>query len=246
MNNLDSKNQKNVKSKKTIESELSELRNEIKKLNNLNVVYKNEIKKKEQDFSRIQEKMKKTLSINASTPGGQSYYKNPNIDIINTLDSKKDYDEKTNLFSQEIQIYNEGKMKLLINQNSILFDILNKVQGFFTNFCKVTNDFISNNNISNSEEIFLDLINIKDNIFSLHLLEEELLDDFYQSFIYNLNKCDDMFKYIFNIRSTNLGSSNDIPQKAKLKNTSQSKLIELKIQILIIKMTFSKILKNGV
>ena len=105
--------------------------------------------------------------------------------------------------------FNSRKYDLIVNQNYYLLNILKHLQSSFDNLLKVSGDIRKNlssyNTDANALETLGNLKNfnfyaMKDNIFSIHLLENNLLEEFYEKFVNNFNKYEEFVIKIIDFR----------------------------------------------
>lgn len=181
------------KSSKNQNFEFNEIKNENKKLNNMIIFLKAEAKKKENDFNKLQEKLKRNITN----------LKTQNMSIDYTLNDTKYKSDSNNLIilSKTMLEASESKLDLITNQNTCLLDLLKKLNLYIEQFVSKCNN-ISNNTIGNLYKH--ELINIKENIFSIHLLENNLLEDFYSNFVNNLNIFDKIIQKLLDTNGLNL------------------------------------------
>jgi predicted nucleic acid-binding Zn-ribbon protein len=185
LNKTNSEKDKKESMKKTIEAELSELRNENKKLQNFLTLYKNDMRKKETDISKMQEKMKKTVYSNSQINSA----KNINFELSNTMNIDGVFNEHfiqlQNLYHNCTSYFSMEKLDILKKQNYVLFNLLKHFQNLISKFCQKTNSIVTEIN-------FLNLIKIKDCMFSFHLLEENNLEEFQDNYLTNVLKFEEI------------------------------------------------------
>jgi hypothetical protein len=218
-NKIENEKEKNFKDQKFHSSEFNEIKNENKKLHNMTNLYKTEIKKKEAEYLKLQEKYKKILNI---THEKLVYNKNQKFQLdyalpLNTINANhtiQESNEKLNLFNKTILESTQRKLNLVSNQNSCLFHVMKNLKNYIENFTQIIHKKLSklNNKMQSSfppeneginsnfgyenSEYFYDLINIKENMFSVHLLEKNMLDDFYNNYLTYLKKFDEILNVI--------------------------------------------------
>lgn len=249
-----SKKEKLEKLKKVKDNENQEIKLENKKLNNLLQCYKNEIKKKEMEYARIQEKIKKLLHSplpkNQFFELGNIISKNNYIDSEtgkeleveisdNKLTDNKFHETATKtIYQNTINEFNNHKYEMIVNQNYYLMNILKNLQTSFDNLLKVSSDVQNNFNKGPSSidenviETFgnlknLDFNEIKENIFSIHLLENNLLEEFYEKFVNNFNRYEEFILKILDIRLNRKYQENETKSKTKnLRSFNHSMIIK--------------------
>ncbi len=241
----------------SLESEFAFIKAENKKLISQLTVLKNDIKKRELEFSKLQEKVKKLLdekiAIRPASSGGlnNSFSNNNNINnnfnLISSINnnnnnnfslrnrnnpngklgndifklssflgydlsdnhlamtgSKKDFkssNKNESLSNQQKNLYKKflefnthnnlmRKYDSLLNQNSILMGVLFNFQESLDRMNQKIIYFNKNNTKVKTE--LLDLIKLKENIFSLHLIDKELLNEFSDNFLENIKLFEDL------------------------------------------------------
>jgi hypothetical protein len=225
-----------------LESQFELLKAENKKLNSQINIFKNEIKKKEVEFSKLQEKLKKLLNEKiaiqtASIVLNNSFSNNNNFIPIGTVNinnnnnlsirnrnnfnnlgndifklssfigfdlstnnlgnrCKKNFrnqknenlNQLQNLYKKFLEFNTQNnlikKYESLLNQNNILMGILFSFQESLDTMNQKVIYFNKNNTKIKTE--LLDLIKLKENIFSLHLIDKELLNEFSDNFLENI------------------------------------------------------------
>ena len=181
---------------------------------------KNEIKKKELEYNKIQEKLKKFLNekiLNSSVNNGNNFNKtqNNNNDIFKItnllqLDNTKNEFQINNMNNSknntayykkflEFNVNNNfmSKYNTIINKNSCLMNLLYILQEFLD---KIHIKIINFNKTSSKLKIEnIDMIKLKQSLFSEHLLDKNLLDKFADNFTDNIKLIESYFSKILEI-----------------------------------------------
>ena len=177
-----------VKSKNS--EELNDLKVTNKRLIILTDSFKVEIKKKDQEIVKLKEKLKKLLSCNESNIKGGT------LEIMNNNDSINKLSTSNRVIYPNNSAFEE-KIKFLSDQNETLLNISRNFNGFVSKICNKLNNFYDN------EDSFLNLVKIKDNLFSMHLIGKNL-EDFETNFKNNISVFEKMFyNLIENCRTKN-------------------------------------------
>lgn len=149
--------------KKSTNSEISELKSENKKLTNLISLYKNEIRKKEIDYSKIQEKYKIILSKSNNT----IIFKNT-FDIISRLKMNETPNKNLALLQETTTKFNKMTFSIITNENNNLITLLKLINKFTvsiyntlnegkkdkdTEYIEINNDIINNNNLIDDNSV---------------------------------------------------------------------------------------------
>ena len=149
--------------KKSTNSEISELKSENKKLTNLISLYKNEIRKKEIDYSKIQEKYKIILSKSNNT----IIFKNT-FDIISRLKMNEIPNKNLALLQETTTKFNKMTFSIITNENNSLITLLKLINKFTasiyntlnegkkdkdTEYIEINNDIINNNNLIDDNSV---------------------------------------------------------------------------------------------
>jgi len=164
---------KESKLKNKSETEMNELKTANKKLILLTNSLKIDIKKKENEINKFKEKLKKFLSVSESSlaQGKIEVYNQGFLSITPVNDNL--------IFSPKNNPQIEDKIKFLADQNESLLNVAKNFKQFIDKICKK----IYSSSVD--QELFLDLVKIKDNLFSMHLIGKNL-EEFESNFKNNI------------------------------------------------------------
>lgn len=244
-----SNNNNNINSN-NIEGEFALLKAENKKLNSQLNILKNDTKKKELEFSKLQEKVKKLLNDKitiqpSSSSGLNNSFSNNNYNInpIGTIrkasnnnnfscrnnrnlpndifkistfigfdpnnnnnnlensvkhnsrnSNNRNFNNLENIYKKFLEFNTQNnivkKYESLLNQNKTLFGVMFNLQESLDKIYQKIIYFNKDNTKIKTE--LMDLIKLKENIFSLHLIDKELLSEFSDNFSENIKLFEDI------------------------------------------------------
>jgi hypothetical protein len=164
-----------------------ESKNENKKLTNMVNVLKNEVKKKECEYSKLQEKYKKFLT---------SGRKEENFNLNQPINLQDINSHSLNIFNQGYYEEIENRQSTLINQNTYLFELLLHIKKSIENLSTKCLNCLESINYNNYNNLFIDVINIKEHLFSIHLLQRNALEEFNLNFLHYFGKFEEMLNII--------------------------------------------------
>lgn len=161
--------------KKTTNNEITELKSENKKLTNMISLYKNEVRKKEIDYQKIQEKYK-TLLMKANN---NILFKNT-FDIISTLNEEN---PKQEILQQTSNKFNKYTFTIITNENEHLISLVKTINNYSLILYKTLSDELSND----TEYIDINNEMINNNILMDENTAKELQNKMVNNFEY-INK----------------------------------------------------------
>lgn len=218
--------------KKSTNSEISELKSENKKLTNLINLYKNEIRKKEIDYSKIQEKYKIILSKSNNT----IIFKNT-FDIISRLKMNEIPNKNLALLQETTTKFNKMTFSIITNENNNLITLLKLINKFTasiyntlnegkkdkdTEYIEINNDIINNNNLIDDNSVRELTENFINNYDYLNQKVENIM---------SINRKNKSLKrtesgFEFKVNPMNLGNQFDMNSSSKTIPHNRSKWFE--------------------
>lgn len=170
--------------KKTTNNEITELKSENKKLINMISLYKNEVRKKEVDYQKIQEKYKSILMKANNT----ILFKN-SFDIVSTL---KEGSPQQDILRETSNKFNKYTFTIITNENENLISLVKTINKYSLTLYKTISDE------SESETEYIDINN--DMINNNNLIDENTAKELQERMVNN-------FEYI-NKKISNICNSN--------------------------------------
>lgn len=175
--------EKNNFNRKSINNELNDFKIDNKKLLSQIELYKNELRKKDINYNKIQEKLKALL-----TKGSALQCKN-NPEVLSSLHLKNNnefYSEANELLNNTIERSNMNKIREITDLNCELMSLLKIIHSYLMRI------------YANANEKKIELkgekkmITLQDDMFTIHLIHPQVMSEFCISFLNNMTYIDEM------------------------------------------------------